>query len=239
MANFLTIVSSGLIKRLSALVVSTGAIDADKIIATTGDGKLDSSLVNWATPGSIGSTVANTGKFTTIGIGSTVKETRSVSVPSSPSTGDLWLELDGSNYPKYGWLWRWNGTYWLSPDQTVDFSQSNVASGNYYYFHSNPAFNYFFKALNISSFATVLQTAANFFTFAVNRASSNNAISVIASTTTNGNASNTWVRKNISVNVHVNTSVTDANVFSLNTAMTGTAGDLYVVIQAVYNLARL
>jgi len=65
MASFLTIVN-GMISRLAAIVVSAGAADADKLVATDSAGQVDNSLVKWAAPGAIGSTTRNTIQATTI-----------------------------------------------------------------------------------------------------------------------------------------------------------------------------
>ena len=172
-------------------------------------------------------------------IGSTT-ESRSQAAPTSPATGELWLELDGSNYPKYGWHWRWNGTYWLSPDQSTDFSQNGVPPGDIYYFRANPAFNYFFKFLASSSYATTAQTpTAHFFTFALKRSSTTNAITDIKTITTEGNVVNEWADKSSSVDVHVNVAATNTKNFSLTQVPSGVPGGLYATTQAIYNLARL
>ncbi|MBW4422276.1 MAG: hypothetical protein KME13_24185 [Myxacorys californica WJT36-NPBG1] len=63
--NFLTIVN-GLIQRVATIAISTGSADADKIAATNGNGQLDNSFINWASPGAIGATTASTGRFTTL-----------------------------------------------------------------------------------------------------------------------------------------------------------------------------
>lgn len=242
MATFLTIVN-GIIRRLSTIAVSAGAADADKLIATDAAGQVDNSLIKWATPGAIGATTLNTGKFSTLSAtsiknGATIA-TISASVPTSPAVGDQWLEVDGTNFPLYGWWWRWNGTYWLSPDLKHDFSPSNVTSAAYYSFHCNPNFNYYFRSLNVTTYSDVVQTPTAFWLLSFFRATAANAQTTISSRSTNGNGAPTWIRSQTSILSHVNVSSTGAIVFSLSAVPTGAAGVLFATIQVVYNLARL
>ncbi|MBW4422443.1 MAG: hypothetical protein KME13_25075 [Myxacorys californica WJT36-NPBG1] len=51
---------------ISTIAISSGSADADKIVATNGNGQIDNSFVNWASPGAIGATTASTGRFTTL-----------------------------------------------------------------------------------------------------------------------------------------------------------------------------
>jgi len=69
MAYFLNWVNNT-ISRIAAIAVSAGSADADKLPATNSNGILDNSFINWASPGSIGSTTPNTAVFTGATIGS-------------------------------------------------------------------------------------------------------------------------------------------------------------------------
>lgn len=195
--------------------------------------------VNWGSPGAIGSVTPNTVKGTTLTIGSTPKETRSATVPIAPSVGDIWLELDGSSFPLYGWWWRWNGTYWLSPDQLMEFAPTGVTAGAYAYIHCNPSFNYYFRALNVNTFTDTAQTTSTLWTIALSRANAANTQTVMGNKTTNGNATFTWVRSLTSILTHLNVAATSTNVFLISAVPTGSAGTFYGAIQVVYNYARL
>jgi hypothetical protein len=86
MAYFLNFVN-GFISRIAALTVSAGSADADKLAATSSNGKLDNSLINWDAPSAIGSTTANTircSQFTVAGASGSTKDVRWF------STGALW-----------------------------------------------------------------------------------------------------------------------------------------------------
>ena len=193
---------------------------------------------NWGAPGALGVVTPNTGKFTTLTVGSGQKETRSAVIPTTPNTGDLWLELDGANFPLYGWWWRWNGAHWLSPDLKQDFSPSNVISTTYYSFQCNSNFNYYFRSLNVTTYSDMAQTPTAFWLFSFFRATAANAQTIISSKSTNGNAAATWIRSQISILNHVNVSSTSAIVFSLSAVPTGATGVLFAAIQVVYNYAR-
>lgn len=174
-----------------------------------------------------------------VAIGSTTKETYSATVPTSPSTGDLWLELDGANYPLYGWFWRWNGTYWLSPDLVSDCAFPNISVASYYYPACNPGFNYYFKSLNLTAFTTVAQSAGNLWTVTLDRRTANNTGTVFSTVTTSGNISTTWSRNSANVSTHVNISTTSTYNFLLTIAPTGISGSLYAQIQVIFNYARI
>ncbi len=193
--------------------------------------------VNWGAPGAIGAITPNTARVTTLTIGSTAKETRSATVPTSPSTGDLWLELDGSNFPIYGWWWRWNGTYWLSPDQRSDasFQPSTVATTGY--IPCNSGFNYYLKSLSLITYATTTQDASNHWDLAISRTSATSDTGIAAISTT-GNAANNWVRQIAAINTHINVSSTGTILFNFRSASLGAAGTLYATPQLIYNYAR-
>lgn len=178
-------------------------------------------------------------KAVTLAIGGTTKETHSATQPTSPNTGDLWLELDGSNYPLYGWNWRWNGTYWLSPDMTMESSFSNVSASSLAGFYCNPSFNYYFRSLNFTALTTTTQSTGNLWTISIDRRNATNVATVIGSATTNGNAANAEVRTPTSILTQVNTSSTGTIGFYLNAVPAGAAGSLYIGIQAIYNYARI
>lgn len=65
MSRFLTIVN-GIRTLAAAILQSAGTVDAGKIVATSSNGKLHNSLINWDSPSAIGSEVANTVQGTTL-----------------------------------------------------------------------------------------------------------------------------------------------------------------------------
>lgn len=62
---------------ISAIAVSAGIADASKVPLTNSSGILDNSFVNWASPGAIGATTANTIRGTTLTATSTTGSTSS------------------------------------------------------------------------------------------------------------------------------------------------------------------
>ena len=192
---------------------------------------------DWAAPGAIGATTRNTIKATTLTVGSTPKETRSATVPTSPSTGELWLELDGLNNPLYGWWWRWNGTYWLSPDFLIENSASNIAGQLANYTFTKQSFNYYFKSLSTAAYASATQTANNQWLFVVSRVTAANAPSAIATVPVVG-ASNGWILAVTNISLHVNVTSTATTEFSVVYNPVGVAGNLYAASQLLYNYAR-
>lgn len=74
--RFLTLIS-GVPRLVSAIASSIGVADANKIVATNAQGKIDSSVTDWANPGTIGSGTANTGNFTAL------RATSSLSIPAT------------------------------------------------------------------------------------------------------------------------------------------------------------
>lgn len=231
---------SGWINLNPAISISAGVADANKQVALNSTGLLDHSLVNWAAPSAIGGTTPNTAKVTDLTVGAT-KETRSQTQPSSPSAGDVWLELDSSNYPKYGWTWRWNGTYWLSPDMTVEASMGGITVLTYKYFAANPNFNYWLKSFQVTTFLSgSAQVANNYWTILYYRSSVNNTSTNLVTYSTLANALNVWVRSTTALNYLVNTSSTGTFIFAVNasTQMGTTAITLYASCQVIYNYAR-
>jgi hypothetical protein len=81
MSKFLTIIN-GVRRLASAITSSAGSADASKIVATKSDGKLDNSFIDWASPGAIGSSVANTLRGITLQLTGNNQAT-------STTTGDL------------------------------------------------------------------------------------------------------------------------------------------------------
>jgi hypothetical protein len=154
------------------------------------------------------------------------------------NTGDLWLELDGANYPRHGWFWRWNGTYWLSPDLSWEITPGNPMTLVYFEFYCNPNLNYFMKSLNSTVFHSVAQTTGNLWSFSFDRRTPANAQTVISNPTTLGNAANTWIRTQTGILTHINIATTTTTAFLLTLSPSGVAGNLFTGIQILYNLAR-
>lgn len=197
--------------------------------------------VNWGSPGAIGSVVPSTGKFSTLIAGASIKnantlETCSTTEPGTKAIGDLWLEVDGSNFPLYGWWWRWNGTYWLSPDLNWEPTLTDLS--NYSFFYCRTGFNYYFRALNTSTFTTVAQTASSYWTVWLARRNTANVETAIGSRNTIGNVANGWTRTQSNILTHVNTATTGTNVFGVFALPTNSPGGIYAAPQIVYNYAR-
>lgn len=65
MSKFLTFIN-GARRLATAITLSLGSVDGNKIVATKSNGKLDNSFVDWANPSAIGTDTPSTGRFTTL-----------------------------------------------------------------------------------------------------------------------------------------------------------------------------
>lgn len=92
MSRFLTIVN-GARRLASAITSSLGSADGNKIVATKSNGRLDNSLIEWASPGEIGSSTPSAGNFTNL------RTTRSASTYSNNS---LVQAFDVDGVPAFG-----------------------------------------------------------------------------------------------------------------------------------------
>lgn len=168
-------------------------------------------------------------------------ETRSQTEPPIKSIGDTWLELNSSNFPVYGWAWRWDGSKWLSPDLELDYSINNLPGRFDYFIHCDPKFNYYFKTINSNSKVSYPQTTSYFWQFQLWR------VSPYAGTyqtqffdgTTIGQDQNEWRRRSTPLNVLVDVAATLTEFFNL--IIQPNAGSSYIsgAIQLIYNLSRL
>lgn len=92
MSRFLTIVN-GARRLASAITSSLGSADGNKIVATKSNGRLDNSLIEWASPDEIGSSTPSAGNFTNL------RTTRSASTYSNNS---LVQAFDVDGVPAFG-----------------------------------------------------------------------------------------------------------------------------------------
>jgi hypothetical protein len=130
MSKFLTIIN-GVRRLASAITSSAGNADASKLVATKSDGKLDNSFVDWASPGAIGSSVANTLRGITLQLTgnnqATSTTTGDITARGAGFTGNVHVGgtvtvggvqvLDGS---------RWNHTATTNPTTRPDGSALQV-----------------------------------------------------------------------------------------------------------------
>jgi hypothetical protein len=165
-------------------------------------------------------------------------ETRSEIEPTTKNIGDTWLELNSSNFPLYGWAWRWDGATWLSPDFQMDWSVNALYQRLDFFLHCNPAFNYYFKSLNSNSVTGQAQTSGNHWEFDLLSITAQSITSTIFVGTTTGNAAN-WTRRSDPIGVKFNVSSASTNLFYLIVQPHNSPGTLYAAIQLVYNLSRL
>ncbi len=174
-----------------------------------------------------------------VAIGSSNGQTRSHTEPSIKSIGDTWLELNSSNFPLYGWLWRWDGGKWLSPDFEIDYSLNNLPARFDFFIHCNPLFNYYFKAINSNFVINYPQTTSYYWHFDLLTISTTGAANTFFTDNTIGNAANVWARKNTPINVLVDVAAISTNLFYLIVQPNAGSSNLFGAIQLVYNLARL
>ncbi len=168
-------------------------------------------------------------------------ETRSAIEPTTRNTGDTWLELDSSNFPKYGWLWRWSGVRWLSPDFDLNYSINNLPGRFDYFIHCNPSFNYYFKAMNSNSSVNYPQTSAYYWKFDLLSISPGGADPVVNlfNETTIGQSRNQWQRRNTPIGIFVDVGARATGYFNLIVQPNDGSSNIYAAIQLIYNLARL
>ena len=175
-------------------------------------------------------------------IGSTT-ESRSQTIPTSPAVGDLWLELNSSGYPKYGWHWRWNGVYWLSPDQYSEFSNTAVAGAASYYNYkfANQGFNYFLKTLAFSFYIELVQAAATQWRLSLKLTTENNTFSTLMTGFTDGFPVHKWnagTTNTMDQHINVATTATRNILRTFDTPNAQAAGQIYFTSELIYNYAR-
>ena len=182
------------------------------------------------------SKAATTTTTTTIGGG----ETRSQSEPTTRSKGDSWLELDGTNYPLYGWPWRWSGSSWLSPDFYFNYSFINLTNRFDSLIAVDGEFNYFFKRIKTNSLHNQLNNEAHYWEYWLILLTNSNGFAPIFKETTIGQTDTAiWHRKSSPINLPINIATSGTNQFNLITQPNGAPGYLYAGVQLVYNLSRL
>ncbi len=158
--------------------------------------------------------------------------------PATRAIGDLWMELNTSDFPKYGWLWRWDGLRWLSSDFELDYSVNNLGGRFDYFIHCNPAFNYLFKAINSNFVLGYASDSTYYWQFDLLTISTSGSANTFFSDNTIGKPANVWSRKNTPINMLIDVAATSTNLFYLLVQPHNYGGNLYAAIQLVYNLAR-
>jgi hypothetical protein len=169
--------------------------------------------------------------------------TRSQTEPATATRaiGDLWMELNSSDFPKYGWLWHWDGSKWLSPDFELNYSINNLPGRFDYFIHCNPSFNYYFKAMNSNSSVNYPQTSAYYWKFDLLSISPGGADPVVNlfNETTIGQSRNQWQRRNTPIGIFVDVGARATGYFNLIVQPNDGSSNIYAAIQLIYNLARL
>jgi hypothetical protein len=149
------------------------------------------------------------------------------------------MELNSSDFPKYGWLWRWDGLRWLSPDFELDYSINALGGRFDYFIHCNPTFNYYFKQINSNFVVNYPQSSSYHWKFDLLTISTNGIANTFFSDNTIDHPANAWARKNTPIGVFVDVAAVSTNIFYLIVQPNAGSSNLYAAIQLVYNLCRL
>jgi hypothetical protein len=148
------------------------------------------------------------------------------------------MELNSSDFPKYGWLWRWDGLRWLSPDFYLNYSITGVSSR----FDSLIVcknFNYFFKSISSNSLHTSPQSEANYWEYWLIILKTGNGFSPVFTETTKNQGANVWTAKTTPIDIFIESVSSEVNLFDLILQPHGSVATVYAAIQLTYNLARL
>lgn len=158
------------------------------------------------------------------------------SAPSSPGTGDIWLELVGST-PRHGWFWHWNGSYWLSPDQFLRLSLSGASTAQAAIMPVQSTMDLYFKELRISANTSVNQTGTNYWSFNLLRTTDTLTETSIASQNLS-QSSGVITQYSSTINTHVDTSAVNAFQVSLEARITNSPGTITGAAEVVFQYAR-
>lgn len=164
----------------------------------------------------------------------------SIDAPISPAVGDRWLEIDSvSGQPKYGWEWRWNGTYWLSPEQYFYADPMGAAASVNRFFTPDSAFNYYFQDLIFTANVATTNNGSNYWGVSLLRVATTTSTTIFTGGNTAANTAGNWVSSARSaINTHVNVASTSAQAFYLRFATTGSPGALSGGATLIYCYAR-
>jgi hypothetical protein len=164
--------------------------------------------------------------------------TRSQTEPATRAIGDLWMEVNSSDFPKYGWLWRWDGLRWLSPDLDLNYSLLNVTAR----FDSLIVcknFNYFFKSISSNSLHGYQQSDYNYWEYWLIILKTNNGFTPIFTEDTKNQNPQVWTPKTTPINIFIDKANSETNLFNLIVQPHSYTTYLFAAIQLTYNLSRL
>lgn len=161
------------------------------------------------------------------------------SIPQPPVTGDVWYEVGGDGTPLYGWPWiRDAGGFWRSPDFYLESTFLNISSTTWDYLSQYNGLNMYVRSLRVVSYATMPQSASNYWKISLNRRSAANATTEMGSFLTSTNSINTWTHQSVAINTQVVCGVNFTMLFDVQLTPNGIPGNLYASTRFVYNFAR-
>ena len=165
--------------------------------------------------------------------------TFSATAPNAPSKGDIWQETnaDGSNL--YNFYWTWNGTYWLSPENSWQLSFEGKAASFAENFPFILTFNYLFTIQSCVLFADLANNSGNFWYLQAQKVGNASATNFTAAFNTIGLATNTWRNSGIQThNQFVNPASENLQLIRIFLIKTGNAGNLWGGSELFYQLVR-
>jgi hypothetical protein len=165
--------------------------------------------------------------------------TVSTTPPSSPADGDLFLEINSSNFLPYGWIWSWNGSYWLSPQTREKMHAIGANTGDHnYYLHLEQSLDTFIEAFETTSLIAGTNNSTNYWSFVLSRTSANNTLSTITTVTTASNTASNWVTNRANLSQHLDISALGSKILQVSALKTNAAGSCYLTPEITYRYAR-
>lgn len=138
----------------------------------------------------------------------------SSTVPSSPTTGLIWNEIDTNNRLVEAWIYLNNS--WVSDKKTFASGVTSVVTGGQNAFFPIPAnYNYFINSIRLGYFPNGNHTTTNYWKFILNHVKNNGTnVQAIWSYNTIGGISTLNYSTNTAINLQV-TPLTDGTAQSL------------------------
>lgn len=167
------------------------------------------------------------------------KHARGINPYTNPSVGDTWDEID--TFDQLIGEWKWNGSYWLSRQVYIGQSATfnNINSTQFTAFTGSFSnYNLYLLEMNWALLINGNNNDANRNWQLIARRSGATGTVVIASDTSVGSASSTWLHKRKAINAHVNTLLNPVAYLDLQFLRTGGSSNLSGNACLYYCLAR-
>lgn len=158
---------------------------------------------------------------------------------ASPADGDLFLEINSSNFLPYGWIWSWNGNYWLSPEERRPLSFDNISALTRGYFDCDQGLDVLFSSLLLNGFVATTNNGTANWSAQLERV--NNGISVTAigsAASSSAQSADAGFAVSAPTNVHVDVSAVIARQFRVTLYKNNSPGNFFGGATAIFRYAR-